>query len=135
MPRSRSFAVLFALTVGCTALAAAQNAARTPVPRTPHRTLGKEDCLSCHAIGANEHVSDAPANHANRPNTMCARCHRPDSTLPSRSQHAFDAAHTRCAVCHVAGNTVNAQPTPANHGRYHASTCIACHEPQTGPGG
>ena len=133
MRRSSSFAVLFALTVGVTALAAAQNAPPRP-PRTPHRAVGKEDCLSCHAVGANAHVVDAPANHANRPNTMCVRCHRPAEAMPPSSQHAFDAAHTRCATCHVAGNTVGAKPTPASHTGRDGSTCSMCHQ-QVAAGG
>ena len=72
-----------------------------------------------------------PAQHAYA-NAACVRCHRVAEALPSRSQHAFDAAHTRCAVCHVAGNRVNAQPIPENHGGHHASTCVMCHEPQAG---
>lgn len=135
MRRIRTYAVLLALTVGVTALAAAQSAAPRPqMARTPHRTLGKEDCLSCHAAGANEHVADVPATAHSFTNATCLRCHRLNTALPSRSQHAFDAAHTRCAVCHVAGNTVNAQPTPANHSGRHASTCAMCHEPQAAGG-
>jgi predicted CXXCH cytochrome family protein len=131
MRRTSTFAVLLALTIGGAALAAAQNPppARPQVPRTPHRTLGKEDCLSCHAIGANEHVVDVPATHTNRPNPMCVRCHRPAETMPPSSQHAFDTAHQQCATCHVAGNTVGAKPTPGTHTGRHGTTCSMCHQP------
>lgn len=130
--RTRVLAVFLALTVGGAAAALAQAAPPRPqVSRTPHRTLGKADCLSCHGIGANAHVSDVPATEHSFTNATCTRCHRLNPTMPSRSQHEFDAPHTRCAACHVAGNTVNAQPTPANHATHHASTCIMCHEPQS----
>lgn len=132
MRSTRTLAVLFALVACGTAVAMAQAApARPQVSRTPHRTLGKTDCLSCHGIGANEHVSDVPATEHNFTNATCMRCHRAAATMPSRSQHEFDNQHARCQACHVAGNTVNAQPTPANHTRYDRSTCIMCHEPQS----
>lgn len=113
--------------------AAAQAAARPQLPRTPHRTLNREDCLSCHAVGANEHVKPVPATEHNYTNATSLRCHRLAETMPPRSQHQFDAAHERCAVCHVAGNSVGAQPTPENHARRHISICTVCHEPQQQP--
>jgi hypothetical protein len=126
---TRTAVVILASALLGVATVVAQNTATTP-SRTPHRALGKDDCLACHAAGANAHVASVPANH-HYPNTMCARCHRPAETMPTRSQHPLDAAHTRCAVCHVQGNTLHAQPIPATHTRYHASTCAMCHEPQS----
>lgn len=127
----RIAAVVAIIAVAGVSTVAAQGTDRPQISRTPHRTLNKENCLSCHGIGANEHVSDVPATDHDFTNATCLRCHRLAATMPSRSQHPFDAAHARCAACHFAGNTVGAQPTPATtHARYHTSTCVMCHEPQ-----
>ncbi len=123
----RTAAVLAALTLAGAGAAAAQGGAAKPAPRTPHALAGKADCLSCHATGANARITSVPAAHK-YPNTMCAACHRVAATLPPSSAHAMDAAHTRCAVCHVANNRVNAKVPPASHGAYDASTCKMCHE-------
>ncbi len=129
MRLSRTFALAALLMLGAGALSA-QAPARPTRPRMPHRTLNKEDCLSCHAATATKHVKAVPASHSAYQNAACVTCHRPAAAMPSRSQHAFDAAHTRCQACHVAGNTVNAQPVPENHtGRTNAN-CVMCHEPQ-----
>ena len=127
---TRTAAAVIALALCSAATALAQGQTKTPA-RMPHRTLNKTDCLSCHGAGANAHVVSVPASQHSYPNTMCARCHRPAAEMPSRSQHPFDAAHARCAVCHVTGNTVNAQPVPADHANRHATTCVMCHEPQS----
>jgi len=126
---NRTAGAVLVLSLVAVASAVAQAAAPTP-SRTPHRTAGKVDCLSCHAAGANAHIVSVPANH-HYANTMCSGCHRPAATMPSQSQHPLDAAHTRCAVCHVAGNPMHAQPIPASHANRHASTCAMCHEPQS----
>ena len=128
----RTVAVLVILAVAGASPALAQATTARPASRTPHRTLNKEDCLSCHRQGNTHGISAVPAEHTYG-NAACVRCHRPAATLPSRSQHPFDAAHTRCAACHAEGNTVNAQPIPATHGGYTAAQCVMCHEPQ-GPG-
>lgn len=128
---SRTFALAALLALGAGALGAqAPTPARSQRPRMPHRTLNKEDCLSCHAATATRHVQAVPANHSAYQNAACVTCHRPAATLPPRSQHAFDAAHTRCQACHVAGNTVNAQPIPADHEGRTSANCVMCHEPQ-----
>jgi len=126
----RIVAVLATLTMVGAAVAMAQDStsSRPRASRTPHRTLNKEDCLSCHRQGNPERILAVPAEH-NYGNDRCMRCHRAAAAMPSRSQHLFDARHARCAECHVAGNTVNAQATPANHGRYPAARCVMCHEP------
>lgn len=117
------------LTLGAAgaALAQAQAPARTPASRTPHATAGKADCLSCHAAGANEHISSVPAAHRYA-NAACVACHRLAERMPPGSEHAMDAAHTRCATCHVAGSPTGAKAIPATHAEYHASLCQVCHQ-------
>jgi len=123
----RTAAVLAALALAGVRVAAAQSAAPKPAPRTPHAIAGRAECLSCHAAGAKPHVTAVPAAHKYG-NAACAACHRPAATLPPHSAHAMDAAHTRCAVCHVANSRVNAKAPPASHAPYDASTCSMCHE-------
>ncbi len=123
----RTLAVLTALTLAGAGAASAQGAAAKPAARTPHAVAGKADCLSCHGQGANAHITSVPAAHRYA-NAACATCHRVAATLPPRSVHAMDPAHTRCAVCHVANSRVNAKATPASHAPYDASTCAMCHE-------
>jgi hypothetical protein len=127
----RVLAVLAALALvpAVAALAQDSTTTRAPAARTPHRTLNKEDCLSCHRQGNTQRIAPVPATH-DYTNERCMRCHRAAATMPSRSEHAFDSRHARCAECHVAGNTVHAQPTPASHARYTAAMCVMCHEPQ-----
>ena len=124
----RTVAVLAAFTLAGAGAALAQAAtARPPASRTPHPTTGaKADCLSCHGPAANAHIQSVPADH-HYANTACVACHRAAATMPSNSQHAMDAAHARCAVCHVAGSPTNAKPVPASHAAYHASICGNCH--------
>jgi hypothetical protein len=123
----RTAVVLAVLTLAGAGAAAAQAAARPQPSRTPHAIAGRADCLSCHAPGAKEHVKSVPAAHRFA-NAACATCHRPAATMPPTSRHAMDAAHTRCAVCHVANSPTHAKPLPASHGGYHASICVNCHE-------
>ena len=129
----RVVAVLAALVMVPAAASMAQDsttASRARASRTPHRTLNKEDCLSCHRQGNTQRISPVPTEH-DYPNERCMRCHRAATAMPSRSEHAFDSRHARCAECHVAGNTVNAQPIPSNHDGRAATHCVMCHEPQT----
>ncbi len=129
MRLSRTLALAALLMLGAGALSA-QAPSRPTRPRMPHRTLNKEDCLSCHgATATRAGVKHAPATH-DYANAACPTCHRPAAAMPARSQHAFDAAHTRCQACHVAGNTVNAQAMPENHSGRPAANCVMCHEPQ-----
>jgi len=128
----RTLSLCFAISLAATSALAAQGPPARPRPaRMPHRTLGKDDCLSCHARGANAHVTPVPEQHAYA-NAACQSCHRPAETMPSRSDHAFDAMHTRCAVCHVAGSPTGAQAIPADHTGRDAATCVMCHEPKAG---
>ncbi len=122
----QTIAVLAAFAAAGAGVAAAQTAAKAP-PRTPHPVAGRAECLSCHAAGAKPNVTTVPASH-HYANAACAACHRPAATMPPRATHAMDAAHTRCAVCHVANSRVNAKAPPASHASYDASTCVMCHE-------
>ena len=128
----RVLAVLAALVMVPAAAALAQDSTTTRprAPRTPHRTINKDDCLGCHQQGNPQQVTAVPAEH-DYPNERCLRCHRAAETMPTQSQHAFDATHAQCAECHVAGNTVNAQPIPANHEGRTAAKCVMCHEPRS----
>lgn len=126
MSLTRTAAVLAALMLAGAGAATAQATAKRAA-RTPHALAGRTECLSCHGQGANQHVKSVPATHRYA-NAACATCHRVAGTLPPGSNHAMDAAHTRCAVCHVANNRVNAKAPPASHAAYDTSTCKMCHE-------
>jgi len=118
------FAIV-ALALSCAAgTAMAQQ--RPPAPRMPHPAAGKEQCLTCHGAGANEHITAVPANH-HYAATACAMCHRPADTMPPASSHAMDDAHVECATCHVAGGASADHVPPASHAGYHASICRNCH--------
>ena len=131
MQRIRAIAMLGALTLAVAATAVAQPAGPRPAPRTPHALAGKTDCLSCHGSGANAHITSVPAAH-HYANGACAACHRPVGTAAPASTHAMDAAHTRCAVCHVANSRVGAKAPPASHASYDVSICKDCHEAKAG---
>jgi hypothetical protein len=127
MSLSRTLFLVITLGLAGATTAIAQAANRQPAARTPHLTAGERaDCLSCHAQGANEHITAVPAAHRYA-NAACVACHRPAETMPPSSQHPMDAAHARCAACHVAGNRTGAKPAPASHD-HHASTCQICHQ-------
>ncbi len=123
----RAVAILAALSLGAAGAVTAQTQGPMAAPRTPHPVAGRAECLSCHAAGAKPNVTSVPAAHRYA-NGACAACHRPAATMPPRSTHAMDAAHTRCAVCHVENSRVNAKAPPASHSKYDASTCTMCHE-------
>lgn len=120
------FAVL-AVASASAALAQDDTTETRPPARVPHPTANREDCLNCHAVGNTRGVKTVPAEHSYA-STRCARCHRPAEQMPPGSRHAFDADHTDCTHCHVAGNTVNAKPTPEGHSRFTATMCAMCHE-------
>ena len=124
----RTAAILAALTLAGVSTVMAQATPRPQPTRTPHLTADKADCLSCHGPAANEHITSVPAAHRFA-NAACLACHRPAQTMPPNSEHAMDAAHARCAVCHVAGSPTHAKPVPASHASYHPSICQTCHQP------
>ena len=127
MKLARTMTLLAVVTLAGSGAAMAQQSARTPAPRTPHPTAGKADCLSCHAPQATAQVMKTPESH-HYASPACLACHRLAATMPPGSQHAMDAAHTRCGVCHVAGSPTHAKPVPVSHTRRTGSTCQMCHQ-------
>jgi hypothetical protein len=132
-----------ALSVGGAGAAAGQQAAPHGPPQMLHPATGKQDCLSCHGRGANEHITSVPAGHSYG-NAACGMCHKPSAVVPPASKHAFDDAHADCRSCHAqaaAGTAGAAAPAgppaapapPASHAGFHVSTCRLCHE--AGPAG
>ncbi len=46
-------------------------------PAIPHDIAGREDCTSCHKVGAGS--MPLPASHQGRDNSSCRQCHQPKS--------------------------------------------------------
>ena len=121
---------LAALILACgTGPASAQ---RPQPPRMPHRPAGKEQCLTCHGPGANQHVRSTPANHPYGA-TACPMCHRPSETPPPNIPHPLEEAMTDCRTCHVTDAPPGVPAPPASHTAYNVSICRMCHEPGTPP--
>jgi len=133
MLRTRLALAALALVIGSGA-AAAQQPARPQPPRMPHPAAGHEQCLSCHAAGANEHITSQPATHRFGA-SACAMCHRAADTMPPATPHAMDEAHAACATCHVAGGAAASKLPPASHESYHPSICKDCHTARSAPSG
>lgn len=127
----RSAVVLAAFAFTGASVAGAQAVARPQPTRTPHALAGRAECLSCHAPGANEHITSAPQAHRFA-NPACPACHRPAERMPPSPAHAFDASHTTCTTCHVENSPTGAKLPPASHQAYHASICPICHQPAQG---
>lgn len=120
-----------ALAFGARAATAQQaGQARTP-PRMLHPSAGKEQCLTCHGPGANEHIKSTPAGHQFG-NQACPMCHRPAETSPPNAVHAFGDAFADCRMCHVANSPAGAKAPPASHESFHLSICPICHQPAQG---
>jgi hypothetical protein len=143
LPRA-ALGLLAALSFLAGGSAAAQQAPRRP-PQMLHPAAGKQDCLSCHGRGANEHITSVPAAHAYG-NGACGMCHKPIAATPPAAKHAFDDVHGDCRKCHAqaADSTAATAPqpgaapsSPATHANFHVSTCRLCHEaaPLPAPGG
>lgn len=141
--RAAIAAVGFAALAGAS-VASAQAAPHVP-PRMLHPLAGKQDCLSCHAAGANAHVTSVPATH-HFANSACGMCHKPIAETPPAIRHAVDDAHAECRKCHVqaaegataAAPAPGAAPAPpASHATFDGATCRLCHEPAAAgtPGG
>jgi len=113
--------------------AAAASAQQRPAPRMPHPAAGREQCLTCHGPGANEHIKSAPASH-HYAATACAMCHRPAATMPPAAKHSLDDAHAACTSCHRTGAAEGVPVPPASHETYHESLCRGCHEAGSQPG-
>jgi len=126
-----AFAAVASL-VGVRTAPAQQAAPRRP-PQMLHQAAGKQDCLSCHGRGANEHITSVPAGHSYG-NGACGMCHKPIAAVPKGVAHALDEAHTDCRKCHAqategaAPAPGAAPPPPASHANFHGSTCRLCHE-------
>lgn len=121
-----------ALTAGAGAAGAQQPAqSRTP-PRMPHLAAGKEECLTCHGPGANEHIRSAPPNHEYG-SGACPMCHRPSEAAPPGIPHALGDAFANCLVCHVANSPLGAPAPPTSHDNFHSSICLLCHQAAAPP--
>ena len=141
--RSVRVALAFATLLGMAGVgvANAQPAARTP-PRMLHPAAGKQDCLSCHGRGANEHIKSVPAAHTYG-NGACAMCHRPIAVAAKDIPHEVGDARADCRKCHAqvaagAAPAPGAAPSPpASHADFHGSICRICHQPAAAksPGG
>ena len=138
--------LLAALSFVAAGRAAAQQAPHRP-PQMLHPAAGKQDCLSCHGRGANEHITSVPAAHSYG-NGACGMCHKPITATPPAAKHALDEAHADCRKCHAqaaegaapapqSGAAHAAPASPESHANFHVSTCRLCHEaaPQPAPGG
>ncbi len=129
-----------ALALGGVRAAAAQQAAPRRPPQMLHPAAGKQDCLSCHGRGANEHITSVPEAHKYA-NGACAMCHKPIAATPTVPKHALDDEHGDCRKCHQqaaegATPAPGAAPAPpASHASFHVSTCKLCHAPAAGPPG
>lgn len=136
-----------ALSLGGVRVAVCQQAAPPRPPQMLHPAAGKQDCLSCHGRGANEHITSVPAGHSYG-NAACGMCHKPIAATPPAAKHALDDAHADCRKCHQPA-VEGAAPTPApqgaptapspppSHAKFDASTCRLCHAPASpaGPAG
>jgi hypothetical protein len=129
----RSLRAVLALGVCCGWLGVsglrAQQAPRTP-PRMLHPAAGKQDCLSCHGRGANEHITSVPASHSYG-NGACAMCHKPIAEVPKDIPHEVGEARADCRRCHVQGAAAGAAPAvspPSSHEHFDVSTCRLCHQ-------
>jgi hypothetical protein len=128
-----TLAVLAGMVGVSTALA--QQPARRP-PQMLHPAAGKQDCLSCHARGANEHITGVPAAHTYG-NGACAMCHKPIAATPKDIPHGVGDDRADCRKCHAqaaegaapAPAAPGAAPSPpASHAAFHVSTCRLCHQ-------
>ena len=135
------FGLAAALSLGAVRPAASQQAPPHRPPAMLHPAAGKQDCLSCHGRGANEHITSVPAGHSYG-NGACAMCHKPIAATPKGVPHPLDDAHADCRHCHVQA-AEGATPAPApqgapaapapppSHATFHVSTCRLCHEAGT----
>jgi hypothetical protein len=106
--------------------------AQATPPRMYHAAAGKEQCLTCHAAGANANIKSQPATHS-FPVTACAMCHQPYGKPSPAIPHAVTEAFTQCRTCHVANSPMGAKAPPAFHGTWNVAICRLCHTaPQAG---
>ena len=95
----------------------------------PHSLDGREDCFTCHAIGA----ADAPAVPPDHEQDVqqCTLCHavwtRPGiaAVAPPAIQHEVEGKED-CLTCHKIG-TAGAPRVPDNHSGLPSAICLSCH--------
>ncbi len=127
----------------------------------PHSIADHQDCVSCHATGANG-AKQFPADHQGRTNTTCTSCHQPAVAQPasatsaggqtvttpaasSNVQNTLDAWSAKpCQTCHPRewaewSQSGHAMPLSAqllnpdhNSSEQLDQTCVKCHSPELG---
>ncbi len=99
-----------------------------PAP-IPHTLEGREECFTCHAIGAVD-APPVPADH-DQDVTMCNTCHAVwlapaiAAAAPPAIQHELDG-RADCLTCHKLG-TADAPRVPDNHAGLTTAICLTCH--------
>jgi cytochrome c5 len=101
-----------------------------PVPAPiPHTLDGREDCFTCHAIGAVD-APPVPADH-DQDVTQCTACHAVwlapaiAAVAPPAISHDL-VGRDDCLMCHKVG-TAGAPRVPDNHNDLSSTICQACH--------
>ncbi len=92
-------------------------------PGIPHSTGGRAECLACHGPGG---MRPAPADHAGRPVSACAGCHRPDtdrSGAAPKTPHVVEGRE-ECLTCH---SSFFIPPVPGDHQGRSNQSCSSCH--------
>ena len=132
MNKRRSILTAFVLLAGFGLVAFAQQSAWKTPPVMAHAAEGRDNCLMCHKAGAMEAVPDAPANHADRPNTTCLQCHAKDAAVqtvaPAAMSHTAEG-RDNCMMCHKAGAMEPVPDAPADHEGRDNKYCTLCHIP------
>ncbi len=133
MSRSAAGTVGVMLLMGFMAiLLTAQEVVKRP-PVTSHDLAGKEDCLTCHAIGAIPAVPDVPEDHGDWTNQSCQWCHSAESPMqanPVAGDTPHDVVGRRdCLMCHAVGAVPPAPDVPEDHEDLPNESCLICHRP------
>lgn len=103
-----------------------------PVPAPiPHALDGREECFTCHAIGAID-APPVPASHTEDV-TLCTSCHAVwlapaiAAAAPPAIPHEV-SGRDDCLVCHKLG-TADSPRVPDNHNGLTSAICQTCHAP------
>jgi hypothetical protein len=113
-----------------TALAAQPLAAQMnpKPPAMPHPAEGRTNCTMCHS-GKMPNIAAMPANHADRPVTICLWCHAKDAAVqtkaPAAVPHTLEG-RSNCTMCH-SGKLPNIPGVPADHAGRDVKYCTLCH--------
>jgi mono/diheme cytochrome c family protein len=101
-----------------------------PVPAPiPHSLEGREECFTCHAIGAVD-APPVPVDHEEDV-TLCTTCHAVwlapaiAAAAPPAIPHEVEG-RSDCLVCHKLG-TADAPRVPDNHNGLASDICQTCH--------